>query len=296
MAKDKTRSFAFSIAVVFTSLLVLFSIFVMGYNFYKSSSISFMMSEKIAQRTLKSIIEKTVSHIHKTDSILKTIMENNSNAENVFINKYFNEKIMYGTVKHEDSFASIYIADSEGNFLQARRLPTMVIRQIQKKRRGRNEYWKWIDKNGKTIKEKSFATKYDPRNRPWFKDSLSNKAIHISKPYQFKTINGLGITVSIPLYKKNKIQFIAATDITLGEINTFLCKEAKEINSDIFLIDSKNDIIASSNKNLCNSVLDAFKSKRKELYYNNQGYLIIGKQFKIDSLKNGVLLWPPRMK
>lgn len=101
---------------------------------------------------------------------------------------------------------------------------------------------RFLDNTGNSIGSKTkFATKYDPRQRPWFKTAQETDSVATSGIYVFVGSGEPGITIS-----KQFPGGVVGADITLAELDLFL-KNSLQADEGILLIaDHEGEILAKS--------------------------------------------------
>lgn len=141
-----------------------------------------------------------------------------------------------------------YYGDEQGNFLQAGTLPgnesyTKHIRQIDGKA---VTDFRYFDLKLNMVRDESLSdTKYDPRERPWYKGAKASGKTFWTEPYIFFENGEPGITVACPVYNKDKtLRGIVAADIILGGLSKFLQNINVSKNGLVFILDDKEQLIA----------------------------------------------------
>ncbi len=299
MNKFNLISVRFSIILI--TMIISFSAIIMSYNFHRSSQNIYSFLYKITDSITDNIIEKTNYYLNKTNTHVK-VLANNNEINNILYSKDKNVEIMRQYVASEEHIASVYLGDTEGNFLQVRRNPKLAVRSIETINNKRVEFFEYKKDDFTTYSYNSFLSNYNPTVRHWYKYGEKDK-IRISDPYIYAFSKKLGITISYPKYNKydEKI-LVAGIDITLDSLSEFLKNEAKKIDASVALIDNSNKIIASSLNNsgfidisktkdegeLVRASNEYLNGKDKGEVNNKEGtaYAYIGKTFKIDEKKS----------
>jgi adenylate cyclase len=107
------------------------------------------------------------------------------------------------------------------------------------------DHYFFFDAEGKPAGVRSAAAVYDPRVRPWFKESLAaGNRLSISDPYIFATTGLAGITVSMPFYAQGQPAGVVAVDITLDHLSVFLKSRPVSPGSISLIIDENDRIVA----------------------------------------------------
>jgi len=299
--KSKLNLISVRFSMVLIAMIVSFSVIIMSYNFHRSTQNIYSFLYKITDSITDNIIEKTNYYLNKTNTHIK-VLANNNEINNVLYSKDKNVEIMKQYVYSEEHIASVYLADTAGNFLQLRRNPKLAVRTIETIDDKRVEFFEYKDPEFKTYSYESFTSKYNPTVRHWYK-YVEKEKIRISDPYIYALDKKLGLTISYPKYNKyNEKILVAGIDITLESLSKFLQNEAKKINASVALVDNSNRIIASSLKN--KGFIDIAKTQHKSeiihaskkylegsqngkvLGLNDESFAFVGKTFKIDDTKS----------
>jgi len=283
--KKKKIYFSVNLMFLFTLLVLIFGGSLVSYNYYKAKQNAYLMLDKITSQMSKNITYKTLNYLHKTDSHLKTLANYNKKLNDIIEYKTRTRRLLWEFLITQPHIASIYIGDFKGNFIQARRDPKLATRIIKNLNGKRVDIWEYRYKDYKIIKKETKIAKYDPRVRPWYKAGIEEK-IYVSKPYVFSSTKKMGITIFYPYFKNNQKKFVAAVDITLEQLNSFLKKETEIFKGEIVLLDNKKNIIATSQKNskiLNKAILLLNDKKRIEFKIKDTSYIAIYSKFLINN-------------
>lgn len=115
--------------------------------------------------------------------------------------------------------------------------------------------WLTLDQEGKILASQESEDDYDPRTRPWFKNSIRYHDIVWSAPYPFLTTGDIGITASLGLNSKDGHNEVVGIDIKLKDLSDFLAGLISEKGVTAYLLDVDNTIIASSDHSSLSSRL-----------------------------------------
>ena len=182
-------------------MILTFAIIIMGFNYSSGLKNSYELSDKIILQTTNSIIKQTKIYIHKIDTSLK-ILVNNNLTNNIFDNENVNKDIMWRLVGSEKHIASIFLADDDKNFLQVRRDPRLAIRKIEIQDGKRVDTYEYKNSDNYTTDYSISKADYDPTSRPWYQFT-NDSNIHVSKPYIFsstkKQVSPYPMQILIPM-------------------------------------------------------------------------------------------------
>lgn len=115
-----------------------------------------------------------------------------------------------------------------------------------------SESWEYLNNDfTPIIKEHLQVAQYDPRERSWYINTVINRKLLWSEPYEFATSNEIGVTVSTPILikKKNEAHGVISIDFSLKDFADLLHNAKTTANSCIRLINDKNEILASTLEN-----------------------------------------------
>ncbi|MEA3497661.1 MAG: cache domain-containing protein [Campylobacterota bacterium] len=172
----------------------------------------------------------------------------NSKDHDVMI-KYFYEQLQINK-----QFASIYYANTNGDFIMlSRNKDGYLTKVITSNHLGnRTGIKRQFDTNmDKILSTLTTYDNYDPRVRPWYIEALKQKSLIWTQPYVFFTSLQPGITTASPIYdKKNKIAGVVGVDIEISELSKFISNLKISENSKVFMMDQSLNMIAFPNKEM----------------------------------------------
>ncbi len=244
--RSKSISFTVSLVALFTALLVISSTFIGAYNYHENAKNAYNMIDKNNYEIRKNLVETVVDYLLKTEADLKVLTK--ADLENDVISSYnMVSIIMWEQLMANDGLSSIFIADKDGNFLQARREPEYALRLIEKVGDKYVDTWEYKDENYQTKYMKIGLATYDARVRPWYKEASTPNKFTWSDPYIFASTGKVGITIAYPKIDDfdEKIK-VVAVDISLGIISKFLEYQSKILGGDLVLFNESGTIIGAS--------------------------------------------------
>ena len=240
----KRRGFRFGILEIFVPLIII-TVFIIVTNFYyRSSQALLSLSDQIVNELSQKVIERTINFLDpaSTSALLTAheVREFDTIKDEAELLDY-----MWQHIVHSPQIFSLYVADTYGNFIQARRTPEFATRVINRRLTDPNETWHYRNEDYSIHKSNQKVPQYDPRFRPWYNNTEKELKIYWSDMYIFSSTGQPGITASYPVVReKGLIQAIIGADITLAELSTFLSKQKVSENGIVFISNEKDDIIA----------------------------------------------------
>ena len=106
--------------------------------------------------------------------------------------------------------------------------------------------YEWGIGKGFTDNVPSFPAGYDPRQRPWYKTALERKEFSISAPYQYASVDELGITCMLPVYRPGGgFIGVLGIDILLDDLKKILEELEIPKQGKALILTLQGEIIAS---------------------------------------------------
>ncbi len=243
--KNNRYTFMVSIFVLFGSLTLFLSIFLISNFYLRGLDQSYKMLEEknfeVTNNISNTILESLRSIVGQLNVLSKI-----SSDKNIILNENITEKIMWEQLKSNENIASIFLADEYGNFLQTRKEPLYAYRSIKNIDRKNEEIWYYKDLNYLTTSIHIGKSTYDPRKRDWYK-FVENSKVYWSEPYIFDSTKEPGITISVGNFDEYGLKIkVAAADFTLNKISKLLETKANILNGKLILFNESKDVIATS--------------------------------------------------
>ena len=148
-------------------------------------------------------------------------------------------------------FAGIYIGMPNGDFFYVNRSDahtlggyrTKIIEHLNGVKKVRLI---WRNSDGSMVKtSEDPSDSYDPRQRPWYKKSLAERAIIWTDPYIFFSSQKPGITVAGPIFKANgQLQSVVGVDIEIDDLSTFISRLRIGKHGRAFMLNNNGDVVA----------------------------------------------------
>lgn len=102
-----------------------------------------------------------------------------------------------------------------------------------------------IGSNGRTL----FVNGYDPRSRPWYKQSMLEQGMVLIGPYEDRTSKEMTFTIARPLQQQGVTTGIIGADLQLKALFNEITGFESGENSQLFLLNEQGLIIAHQDKN-----------------------------------------------
>jgi adenylate cyclase len=165
-------------------------------------------------------------------------------------------------LRHSDRMVAMYVGQEDGSFRQARRLVAdrgvdgdpappeseFALRWMPPLGGDgqRLDNFAYLDEAGQLLGQASRATGYDPRVRPWYRQTVEAGELYITDPSVFAIFDLIGFTVSAPYHDGDRLLGVAAVDITLDGLSDYLAENRISPGTRSYILDHGGRVIANS--------------------------------------------------
>ncbi|MCP4294846.1 MAG: hypothetical protein GY786_04510, partial [Proteobacteria bacterium] len=259
----RKTSFKVTIIQIFSSL-ILITIFGMSTTYYyRSTDIVLDLSDRIAREVTGKIIERTTNYVG-TPAIQTKAISNLVDDSNIIKNHKTIWKYAWQQLLAFPQIQSIFVADIKGSYVQVRREPRLATRTIDRSIKKPIEKWFYRDKDYNIIGSKVKSPTFEPRSRPWYKNTKADPRIYWTDVYVFTTAKTPGISASYPVLDDNgKFVGVTVLNTPLHSLSGFLRKQKVSKNSVVFIANSNNELLAYPDPEETTSRIDNKSGKRR---------------------------------
>ena len=255
------------------SAIILIVVSIITYTYLSNSKTTIQQAENYTRTSTNFINEKIVQSLNDTEDFVNSYsallqdMDLKDYLNNIKFYKSFQvilesnsylTTFFYGTT--DGLFVSSCLPHYLDTFLKSSAIlapeGTNVVLRVVARDKTENkievpDLWYFL-KEDNTLSESisTQLTKYDPRQRHWYKDSSKTQNLIWSKIYIFtgmlKGEIGMSVLKAI-IAADGTIKGVFGTDITLRSFSEFLAKFKPSANGNIYIVDNEDRIVASSN-------------------------------------------------
>ncbi len=242
--KTSRRSFKIRILELFT-VLILITIFGLSFLFYyRSTDIILDLTDNLVKEVTSKIIERTTNYVETPAAQTRALshLVNDPNIMNVHeeIWRFAWEQLLVF-----EQIQSMFVADKNGSYVQVRREPRFATRYIDRSKESPIEKWWYRDQDYNLKDFKSKIPTFDPRVRPWYKNTKESPRIYWTDVYVFTTAQTPGISASYPVLDKEGKQIaVTVVNTPLHSLSEFLAKQKITKYATIFITNAKDELIA----------------------------------------------------
>lgn len=230
-------------------------------------AINYFANERTARANAESLVERfrdgALQNVQNTFNPIKTLVQGAAEvgeSQPDFYSDNRAEPFLLTIMQHSPEIVAAYIGAEDGSFRQARRM----VDGNDGAPPGARYAWRWIgstagtgerldhydyrDEAGQELGQAVMPTDYDPRNRPWYRQTAAAGKLNITDPELFAVLDLIGLTVSAPWFDDGRLQGVAAVDLTLDDLSDYLAGNRISPGTQSFILDRGGRVIANSER------------------------------------------------
>ncbi|MBF0351916.1 MAG: adenylate/guanylate cyclase domain-containing protein [SAR324 cluster bacterium] len=237
-------SYKVTILQIMFVLLFITQASMMALFYFGSTNIIFDLSEKITKELTAKIIERSTNFINSPALQTKPVSQL-VKSHKIMENHEEMWKIMWEQLMVFPQIQSIFLADAQGSYVQVRREPDYATRYIDRSGETPSEMWFFRDENYNLLKTESNVPDFDPRTRPWYKNTHNDLKIYWTDVYVFTTAKTPGFSATYPVLDENgNVAVVVCINIPLQSLSDFLSEQKVGKNGLVFIVNEKDQIMA----------------------------------------------------
>lgn len=179
--KDNRYTFTLSILTLFGFSTLCLSAFLISSFYQKSLDQAHHLLNSNNLEVTRSVAREIEHAFNSTQQQLAVLNQTNLDQEGIASTEDY-LRVMWTQLQGSQSLASIFVADEQGRFLQARRQPKLVLRTLV----AEWDLWRFVEPDGTLLHEEIRPTIYDPRTRSWYQAVTPEQPAFLSDPYFFR--------------------------------------------------------------------------------------------------------------
>jgi adenylate cyclase len=236
--------------------------------FFTIIAVTYLSNDNIARTNAKELVERfrseAINNIQDDFEPLKSLVRSAASIGEQDPGFYADNrclKYFYSILLHSQKMVSVYVGLDNGSFRQTRRVDPAVEIQDKLPPQGAKYAYRWVlpsagsplldhytflDAKLKELGSTEEPTTYDPRTRLWYRSAVQAGTTMISDPDVFAALGLIGFTVAAPFYSSGKLLGVAAADITLDGLGTYLAERKVSPGTLSYILDHQGRVIAAS--------------------------------------------------
>ncbi len=252
--KIKNKSFSISTILIFPSVITLIcACFLVGYFAYQNGDdevekVVYQLLDKSSQQ-INYQLNDFLATPHKFLEINSLALETNI----VDINDFDQLKSFFGSqfqLKQFDNLTTIIYANEKGEVVTfahdrfgifGKENKDILAESFQD-----NLSLYYLDENGIVTEEFKTIPDYDHRQLLWYQDSISKNKQTWLKIRPYSIVEAATLRAVKPIYQQDKLQGILTAEVLLDDICNFLRNLQFSPSTEIFIIDRKGNLIATT--------------------------------------------------
>lgn len=240
--KDNRYTFTLSILTLFGFSTLCLSAFLIGSFYQKSLDQAYQLLNNNNLEVTRSVAREIEHAFSSTQQQLSVLSQIKQDKEGLASPEDY-LRVMWAQLKGNNSLASIFVADEQGRFLQARRQPELALRSLV----GEKDLWRFVTPEGDVVRQENRSANYDPRTRSWYQHVTPKQPAFLSAPYLFASTGAMGITFALGDFdSQGNLRKVAAADYTLSTLSALLTEKSTQFQSTFLIVNHQNRLLAHS--------------------------------------------------
>ncbi len=246
----KHVSYRFSILQALLPIMVI-SIAVISVNFAVGSTRAVVeLSDQVVGEISRKMIERTVNYVESGGNHGRVLSHLTQNV-NVAVDHEKVWSYFWGPMVETPQVQSIFVGDRAGNYVQVRREPVLATRLIDTRSGIPVETTITRDERYAVLAAKTNPTDWDPRTRPWYKNTGKERKLYWSDVFVFTTAKTPGVSASFPLLDNaGEISGVLAVNIPLHSLSDFVAEQKVLRHGLVFITNERGEVIAFPDKKI----------------------------------------------
>ncbi len=240
----KMKSLKLSIIQIF-AFLILITVSSITLNFYHGFDQSVQtLFEQLTVEITQKIIDRT-SYFLKGPATQTQLLSQLIKQKHLIEHHQELWQYLWAPLMAFPQMQTLFLADQTGNYVQVRRDTELITRLINAQTEIPTETWIYRDEHYRMLKMETKASTFDPRTRPWFKNTQNKLKVYWTDVYVFTTSQTPGISASYPiLNSQGQLTTVVCANIPLENLSEFLSRQKVSEHGIIFIINAKGELIA----------------------------------------------------
>jgi hypothetical protein len=220
-----------SISILFVAALTVALLSALASAYQRTDAVTASIATRMMTGIGNMVVQRTAAIMQSTEAQLQTdaILTRSVIQTALPDTQSYWLPLFWKQLELNPYISAIYIADTQGNFVKADRLPRAATAVIDARTVPAKEQLSYRQADFTVLSQMEKTTQFDPRTRPWYTNAQQGKAgqIYWSEIYHFLTLNQAGITASIPFFDtQGKLAGVLGADISLQGLNDFLSEQS----------------------------------------------------------------------
>lgn len=247
------------ILILFAMLTVPVVVTIVAINYFANARTARENAEDLVARFRVEALANIQSNFEQIKSMVQGAADVGGSQPD-FYSDNRSRDFMFTILQHSSRIVAMYIGGADGSFRQARRVggsdgngpdgAAYAWRWIASESGpgGGIDRYEYLDRDRQTLGSEAAPTDYDPRSRPWYRQTVAAGGLFITDPELFAVLDLIGFTVAAPYYDGDRLLGVAAADLTLDDMSDYLADNRISPGTQSYILDRGGRVIANSER------------------------------------------------
>jgi len=238
-----------TILAVLVGLQLIAAGIIISSSFVTSETAVLRQSERLMVETAKNTIRHTQNFLREAELAVNLSQGLKQSQVVTAPGQSDLERFFFEQLKVSPGISGLYYGDRRGGFIFVNRTidndeAEFRTKEILPQKTGANLVFR--DRAFLEVETTFDATdRYDPRTRPWYKNTLEEGSTTWTSPYIFYTSKTPGITVAAPVFdSEGQIEGVIGIDMEIAAISSFLANLRIGESGTAFILGKNGDVLA----------------------------------------------------
>ncbi|MDX9702901.1 MAG: adenylate/guanylate cyclase domain-containing protein [Candidatus Auribacterota bacterium] len=263
------RPLTIDLLTAMSTLLIISVCIITWYSYIKGRQAIYYMMDMLAKSALNVVSERTVHFLKPAATMAQLTGKITANSGVDFFNINKTDRLetyMTEALRVYPQLSMFYYGTEQGNYIMTMRMTDGSISTHIINRTETPPFTATISRDtaGIVIKEeRGDDFSFDHRTRPWYNGAKTTKQNYWTDAYIFFTSQKPGITASFPeLDNEGNVHAVIGVDISLDSLSGFLASLDINKQGTAFIVNKKNELIASSDENVVHQINNSYQLKK----------------------------------
>lgn len=234
-----------------------------GFSYLGVGWLARQLSDNLGERAVQLVQARTFQTMDEAAAavrLLGTIQQNNADlGKSVADDHAALWRLLWSGLGDGQTMESLYVADTLGNYIEVGREPEPVTRLIDRRSRAGKAANRSVDETSarelrvkrdaeyRVLAEERRDGAFDPRTRPWFRDTRPERFAYWPEVYVSGNSARPVVAVTYPVTdREGRVSRVVGANVPLARLNRFMLQTRPTASSFVLLLNGRGEVMANA--------------------------------------------------